>query len=404
MNEEVDHISNLDKKKLLEEFVFNNHTLEELESIVDQFNIFSSLGVIKQEVKHSNFLGWLLNPKETHNLNEYFTAAFLKMVAFKDKEVESEIDLLAVDALDLTEATVLLEWNKIDLLIVDDVNKVLCVIENKVDSTEHSNQLTRYREVVESNYPSYRKLYVYLTINGENSKSNPEYTPVGYNEISELITRLLEAKKSQLNDEVTMFISHYNEMIKRYIMEDSDVQALCEQLYKKHKSALDLIFKYKPDIYMDIKDILVEILEEQKDWINLDHCSKSYIRFIPDEIDFIPKEGQGWVKSNRILLFEILNYDKSVDVALLIGPGKSSIREDIYNHVKDDKLFSKTYSSLPKQWATTYKFHLAKIASLEDKSKEEIKEVLKNKLDKLFHGDYVEIKKSLLQLKQLKFS
>ena len=66
---------------------------------------------------------------------------------------------------------------------------------------------------------------------------------------------LLERKESQMNDEISMFIRHYNEMVKRYIMEESEVQELCEKLYKKHKKALDLIFKHKPDIYNDINHI-----------------------------------------------------------------------------------------------------------------------------------------------------
>ena len=52
--------------KELEGFIFNNKELEKLESIEDKFNIFSSLGIINQEVRHSNFLAWLLNPHETH--------------------------------------------------------------------------------------------------------------------------------------------------------------------------------------------------------------------------------------------------------------------------------------------------------------------------------------------------
>ena len=72
-------------------------------------------------------------------------------------------------------------------------------------------------------------------------------------------------------------------MVKRYIMEESEVQELCEQLYKKHKKALDLIFKHKPDIYSDIRDVLEEIIDENENLIK-DHCSKSYIRFIPKNL------------------------------------------------------------------------------------------------------------------------
>ena len=150
--------------KELEQFVFNNETLEKLESIVDKFNIFSSLGIINQEIRHSNFLAWLLDPNETHNVSDYFTTRFLKLATYNKTEQSPDLSLFDIETLDLTKVQVLREWNNIDVLLVDDDQKLVCVIENKVDSKEHSNQLTKYRKVIESNYPDYKKLYVYLTV------------------------------------------------------------------------------------------------------------------------------------------------------------------------------------------------------------------------------------------------
>ena len=186
-------------------------------------------------------------------------------------------------------------------------------------------------------------------------------------------------------------------MIKRYIMEESEVQELCEKLYKKHKKALDLIFKHKPDIYSDIRDVLEEIIDANNEFIK-EHCSKSYIRFIPKSLDFIPKEGEGWVNTNRILLFEILNYAKDVSLSLIIGPGSNNVRESIYNHIEGNKLFNKRSARLSKQFSTIYKIKLASISSLDGKSKEEIKEKLKVQLNNFFENDFKEIENNLLEL------
>ena len=401
MNEDLDEIQNIEKKQLLEKFVYKNNDLEELKSITNQFNIFASLGVVRQELRHSNFLSWILNPFETHNLGDYFLSSFLKMAAFnKSEDKIIDLDLLDIDALDFSDASVLVEWQKIDILMVDDTNKVLCVIENKIDTKEHSNQLTRYREKVEANYPNYKKLFIYLTINGEEPENNPEYLSVGYKQISNLIDTLLKSKGTQLNNEVVLFIKHYNEMIKRYIMEDSEIQRLCENLYKKHKPALDLLFKYKPDIYMHIKDVLVEIIDEN-DTLDKDHCSKAYIRFIPKEIDFLPRKGEKWTPTKRILLFEIESSANSVDIKFLIGPGDQSIRTIIHEHTNDKKIYKKT--KLYDQWTNIYKFNLAKISKLEDLDKAGLKETLKAGMDKFLNGDWLKLKEDLLLLKAEKF-
>jgi hypothetical protein len=384
--------------KLLEDFIFNNEDLEALESIVDKFNIFSSLGIINQEVRHSNFLAWLLDPNETHNLSEYFTTSFLKLVAYNNPRPVSEISLVDIDTLDLSGMQVYREWNNIDVLMVDDVYKLVCVIENKVDSKEHSNQLKRYKELIEANYPGYRKLYVFLTAYGESPEAEEIYIPIRYSEVSELVTTLIERKGSQLSDEVNVFIRHYNEMIKRYIMEESEVQELCEKLYKKHKRALDLIFKHKPDIYTNISEALTELVENHPALIK-DHVSKSYVRFIGKELDFFPKEGEGWTSSKRMLLFEIQNYGKAVDLFLIIGPGPSEVRESIFNHSKNSDIFKRSSNQLPKKWSSIYKTRLSTIAKLEGMSKEDIKETLQHQIDTFMSTDYPKLAGEILKLK-----
>ena len=383
--------------KELESFIFNNKELEKLESIEDKFNIFSSLGIINQEVRHSNFLAWLLNPNETHNLVDYFTTRFLKLAVYNDSNENPDLNLIDIDTLNLSKINVYREWNNIDVLLVDEDQKLVCVIENKVDSKEHSNQLTKYRKIIESNYPDYRKIYIYLTVYGEEPESEKKYISISYKEVSQLMESLLERKESQMNDEISMFIRHYNEMVKRYIMEESEVQELCEKLYKKHKKALDLIFKHKPDIYNDINHILEELIFANENLVK-DHCSKYYIRFIPKTLDFLPKQGEGWTKSKRIFLFEIVSTDKAINLVLMIGPGDSLIRQSIYDLARTNTIFNKTSPKLTKKWSLIYKIKLSSISSLEGKPKEVIQEKLAIQLDKFFGHDFKLLEESLMEL------
>jgi hypothetical protein len=75
--------------------------------------------------------------------------------------------------------------------------------------------------------------------------------------------------------------------------------------------------------------------------LDKDRCSKAYIRFIPKEIDFVPKKGEKWTPTKRILLFEIESSANSVDIKFLIGPGDQSIRTIIHEHTSDKKNLQK---------------------------------------------------------------
>ena len=62
MRNKVKKIKSDDPIKLLEAFLLDNKDLERLEELLQEFNIFSALGVVNSELRHSNFLSWLLNP------------------------------------------------------------------------------------------------------------------------------------------------------------------------------------------------------------------------------------------------------------------------------------------------------------------------------------------------------
>ncbi|MGF2010218.1 MULTISPECIES: hypothetical protein [unclassified Nostoc] len=52
------------ERALLESLILENEDLEKLESKLAQFNIFEAIGVVRQELRHSNFLAF---PKDYEN-------------------------------------------------------------------------------------------------------------------------------------------------------------------------------------------------------------------------------------------------------------------------------------------------------------------------------------------------
>lgn len=393
---------NKSDKDLLEEFIINNKNLERLENIVNDFNIFTSLDLINNEIRHSNFLSWIMNPKENHNLKDYFLSSLLEVISMRASSLGINApSIFDIDNWSFIETEVLREWRNIDILIKDDNHKLICVLENKIYSKEHSGQLRRYKEIVEEEYPDYQKMFVYLTIEGDEA-SEDEYLPINYHDIIKIITHMIENKSTSIGKEILIFISHYREMFRRYIMENSEIQEICRKIYNRHKKALDLIFEYKPDLLMEIKECLIEIIENDSDLI-LDISSKSYIRFIVKKLDFIPRKGGGWTKSKRILLFEFKNNSNGVSLYLIIGPGPKKIREKLCRIAqKNLKLFNVANRKFTEQWFSIYKKSIIKAKNYEDKDISEIRKYFKEKIESFKKNDLVKIEKEIEKFKQIK--
>ncbi|HAH57521.1 MAG TPA: hypothetical protein DCL86_05190, partial [Bacteroidales bacterium] len=53
---------------------------EQEHELGEKFNIFEAVGMARQEIRHSRFLAFLLNPLAPHGLGEYFLRNFLDHV------------------------------------------------------------------------------------------------------------------------------------------------------------------------------------------------------------------------------------------------------------------------------------------------------------------------------------
>ena len=324
-----------DPREALERFVRDNEDLARLEKLTGRFNIFEALGMVRQEIRHSNFLARLLNPAQNHGLGDSFLRGFLLKTSAKTSVKASEggseaISPSDVEAWDLSATEVRREWKHIDITLLDQSIKFVCVIENKVDSGEHDEQLRLYREVVEGAFPDYTHHYVLLNVSGE-APSDSYYVGVTYDEVCEVIERVLEMRASTIGDDVATALSHYVTMIRRRIMPDAEIQELCRRIYRKHQGALDLIYEYRPDRQAAISDALLEMIRADRQEFIIDAASKSRIRFLPVSWDRSELHvGQGFTKTGRLLLFEFWNNPNWLGFGLTLGPGDENVRRQIY--------------------------------------------------------------------------
>ena len=331
-----------DAIEALKSFIDANEDLERLESMLDRFNLFESLGLVRQEIRHSAFIRWLLDPTETHGLGDYWLRQFLRRVIKNGEGIlDNAPSLFDLDDWSLDRAEVRKEWRNIDVLVLDEGNRFVCVIENKVDSIQTKEQLQRYWEIVEREFKEYKKVYVFLTISGEDPRHDA-YVSVSYEDIANVIGSTLKRRESQLNHEIKLFIQQYLDMVRRHIVEDSEVQKLCRRIYQNHHRALDLIFEHRPDRAAEVAQSIQAYIKSREELISIGF-TKTYIKFLPKRMDIPQLRHDG----SPMLAWLLENKNTKVQFRLELQPGPPPVREWIYDKSKSlPRVFGKPKSKL----------------------------------------------------------
>ena len=246
----------LTNEEALQNFLLDIGCLDELLPWTGKFNLFDVLKISRTEIRHSNMLGWLLNPNENHGLGDAFLKGILQCLVENDSN--GRYDVFHVLLMDLYSFSVMREWKNIDILLTSSDEKTVIAIENKVGSHEHSNQLNRYREILEKEYAGYNRLYVFLTPDGESPSDVENWDVLTYNNVVETLERVKEHKK--VLPDVDLMIKNYIDIARRDIVEDQQLIDVCNKIYNKHKKALDLIFEYRTDGKTQVSDAIIDTL------------------------------------------------------------------------------------------------------------------------------------------------
>ena len=193
----------------------------------EKLNIFDVLGISRTEIRHSNMLAWLMDPNERHGLG--------------DEVLRGMMDYSSVFSIqDYRSFSIRREWNFIDLMAVSETEKAILCVENKIDTGEHDDQLTRYKKLVDDTWPDYRRVFVYLTPTGKTSSDPGHWIAMGYEVILKIIDAALAGKL--LSPEADLLIRNYADTIRRYVIRDDSIRKTCEDIYWKHQDALELIW------------------------------------------------------------------------------------------------------------------------------------------------------------------
>lgn len=388
--------------EFIEEFLMDIDELDKINSKISKFNAFEILGVVNAEIRHSNMLGWIFDPNENHGLDDVFIKKFIQRIFYNYKEQLKELDerlnFLEISLMEYHDFIVRREYRNIDLLLYSEQNKLVIIIENKIWSKESSHQLQKYRDIVDEEFKDYKKINIFLSPLGEEPSDMKNWVICDYSLILEILRKSIELKKEVLGKSIKDFLEQYEEMLRRYIVRDSDLEVICKDIYYKHKRALDLIFEYKPDIYLEISEFLsnkINDMEKRGEGIVLDKGNKTYIRFASAVFDKkIEKKGLNWTATNRILLYEIQQRSEKISLKLIIGPShKNEIREKIYGICEKNRNVFTKLNKLTGEYTTIYSKEIMgkNFVDKYDGNYEEIIKVIDKKFDNFLEGDFKKI-------------
>lgn len=318
----------------------SDQKLIELEQNLKSFNLMEVFNISISELAISSFLRWILDPTEDHGLDDYFLRYFL----LKCAEGSKDFNLIEIDSLNLNESIIKTEeyftGKKTDITIRIDNNKFLCVIENKIKSSEGEGQTQTYVNLADEKYPKHKKMFVFLTPRGNEAEAE-EFLSLSYHEVKSIINQSLSAKEHILNEEVKVLINQFLHNLEVNILNEGNIRDLCIEIYNRHKEAIDMIISYKTP-YMDIIENELNELLDTKMWqfhptkggihIFKTEWLNDFIEFYWDRIPFLKYGIWSFSSKEGKIGFEIVFYLEKTKIPEI----RDKFNEILNEKVKDE--------------------------------------------------------------------
>ena len=307
---------------------------------------------------HSDVLAWLLSPRHSHGLGDSFLTRFLQQAGMQP--VGPPRDWAATEVTQEWAHVVDGQPGRIDILIVNHDQQILCAIENKVFSDEHSDQLTRYRKALEeSSYSTFKKYLVFLTPRGTfpaREEEKLQWKPLTYSKVFDMVQHIVNSHEILARTGVRGFLNQYATTLRRNIMPETSLSQLARKTYLEHREAIDLIIANKPNWVAEARQWLREAIEQQPEWL-LDKEDRNHIRFrteVWDQHDATQTEG-GWSPtSNTLLRFEFTFSGDLPYLQLALSPKNETndfLRLTLFEAVRQKpQLFKPNTNSLSGHW------------------------------------------------------
>jgi hypothetical protein len=204
---------------MIKDFFNHNDDFRFLKDYYSLSNSAKRYGVERMEIKHSNLLAWILNPSNAGSLGTKPIKDLLKLIQHNTIK-DNTFKTLDLNKAILTDVNIKRESYNIDLLItlkIDGIDYAI-IIENKVYSSIHGDQLRNYKTTIaeEQIYSHFTQVCAFLYtdyqdknyISGQlEQATNEGYTPISYQEVYEEV--LLPITKYSTNNEQIFILADY---------------------------------------------------------------------------------------------------------------------------------------------------------------------------------------------------
>lgn len=273
-----------------------------------QPNVFQIVGMGSWEIKHSNFIAWLLDPKAPHGLGDVLVRRLIGCLSSQCAVAVERNRLLCLQDENLFDSIVIREKeDNIDLLFRTNDNRFVFCIENKTYSDASDTQLDKYHDAIESRYGNYDvRLFAFLTPDGrkvpqDKARSFEKWLPLSYEDVAGCLRDLLPAVE---DPKAHLLVSDYIDLLERLgIVSNETLDQELDQLYLDHKEVLDLVFERKKGIQGAIEGSLrklyLKVLRDMRDEGLIQDCIGNdeagiYLWFTTEEMSaFLDTKSNG---------------------------------------------------------------------------------------------------------------
>ncbi len=334
------------------------------------FSPFEALGVADYEVRHGNFLAYLLNATAAHGFGEHVLVTFLKQLFTRDTDA-SKLAQVVINGVGQT--LIRREWHDIDIVIElnDPKLNTIIVVELKVHAQESAHQLKKYKTFIESRpeYRDYDKLYVFMTPEGTEA-SHQGWRD--FNMTAGFVQSLRQiATNNQGNEIARAMLADYVRIMEQKFMTDKELEGLAEALWARYPDALGFLADNRPNVVSEVFDKLYDLKSDKLysrlsqmgfdlygsgEW---DHETNSRLIFSFPNWDRCPGMLTGTDKrleaTKRLMWLEFVKSADGIRAMFIIGPGDAEARRKLLQALIDgaaDTGWQKSVEKMSSEFST----------------------------------------------------
>jgi hypothetical protein len=216
--------------KVLDRMIAESSEFNQLSSSLSAFNLWDFFKINTSESQNERMLLWLLKENKSHNLGDFFLRRWLILILHNDFNLElnnqRSLNPLNIEYARVVESKIISQKRInvngktrildlfLDLKTLRQEDWVI-IIEIKVDSFDHKDQLKDYRQWLNEHYPKHKKLTVFLY--DENCPQSlpedeePHWLKTTFSDIRKVLKEALIEKKGIVPLREKSFIEQYLE-------------------------------------------------------------------------------------------------------------------------------------------------------------------------------------------------